>query len=87
MKTLMMTALAGALLVVANPAFAGRDEVLIQQIDRTMAAKRAAQIELAKQQQMQPGLAGPTGQAGKPGPTSDEVQAGRPARRLPGDHP
>ncbi|MBU1364537.1 MAG: hypothetical protein KKE51_12020 [Gammaproteobacteria bacterium] len=89
MKTLTLTALMGALLVAATPALAGRDEVLIRQIDKTVAAKRAAQLELAKQQQQaaQSGLAGATGQPGKVGPSTEERQPGRAARRLPGDHP
>lgn len=89
MKTLTMTALMGALLIATTPAFAGRDEVLIRQIDHTMAAKRAAQVELAKQQQQaaQTGLAGATGQTGKVGPTTEERQTGRAARRSVTDHP
>ncbi len=89
MKKLTMTALMGALLVATTPALAGRDEVLIRQVDKTMAAKRAAQVELAKQQQQaaQIGLAGATGQPGKVGPSTEERQRGRAARRLPGDHP
>lgn len=89
MKTLMMTALTGALLVAATPTFAGRDEVLIRQIDQTMAAKRVAQLELAKQQHQgaQTGLAGATGQPGKVGPTSKQLQPNRPARRYFSDHP
>lgn len=86
MKTLTMTALAGALLVVATSALAARDEFLIRQIDQTIAAKRAAQVELAKQQQ-QTGMAGPVGEPGKPGPTSEERKASRAGRRFAGDHP
>lgn len=89
MKTLMMTALMGALLVAATPALAGRDEALIRQIDQTMAAKRAAQVELAKQQQQaaQTGLAGATGQPGKVGPSTEQRQPGRAGRRSFADHP
>lgn len=89
MKTLMMTALTGALLVAATPVLAGRDEVLIRQIDRTIAAKRAAQVELAKQQDQgaQTGLAGATGQSGKVGPTTKQLQPNRPGRRYFSDHP
>ncbi len=89
MKTLTMTALAGALLIAATPALAGRDETLIRQIDKTMAAKRAAQMELAKQQQQaQTGLAGAVGRAGKIGPTTEEQRfVSRPARRSLADHP
>lgn len=89
MKTLTMTALMGALLVATTPAFAGRDEVLIRQMDHAMAAKRAAQVELAKQQQQaaQPGLAGATGRSGKVGPSTEEYQTGRAARRSFTDHP
>lgn len=89
MKTLTMMALMGALLVAAAPAFAGRDEVLIRKIDQTMAAKRAAQSALAKQQQQaaQTGLAGATGQPGKVGPSTEARQPGRAARRSFTDHP
>jgi hypothetical protein len=89
MKTLMMTALMGALLVTATPALAGRDEALTWQINHTMAVKRAAQLELAKQQQQaaQTGLAGATGQPGKVGPSTEERQAGRAARQSLTDHP
>ena len=86
MKTLTLTALAGALLVASTSALAARDELLIQQIDRTTAAKRAAQVALAKQQQ-QTGLAGAVGQTGKVGPATEEAQASRAARKFPGDHP
>lgn len=89
MKALMMTVLAGALAFTAIPTLAGRDETLIRQIDKTVAAKRATQMELAKQQQQhaQTGLAGAAGKPGKMGPTTDERQLGRAARRFPGDHP
>ena len=89
MKTLLMTALMGALLVAATPALAGRDEVLIRQIDRTMAAKRAAQLELAKQQHQgaQTGVAGTAGQPGKVGPPSKQFLPNRPARHYFSDHP
>lgn len=89
MKTLTITALVGALLVAATPALAGRDDSLIRQIDRTMAAKRAAQLELAKQQHQaaQTGLAGATGQSGKMGPTTKKHQLDRAGRRSPTDHP
>lgn len=98
MTTLKMMALTGALLIAAAPVLAGRDEVLVRQIDRTIAAKRAAQMELAKQQQTQSDLAGPTGQAGKLGPSSQSGKVepttaeprwsgSRAGRRSPGDHP
>lgn len=89
MKTLMMTALMGALLVTAPPALAGRDDALVRQIDKTMAAKRMAQLELAKQQQQaaQTGLAGATGQPGKVAPTTEQRQPDRAGRRSLGDHP
>lgn len=86
MKTLTLTALAGALLVASTSALAARDELQIQQIDRASAAKRAAQLDLAKQQQ-QTGLAGAVGQTGKVGPATEEGQARRVARRFPGNHP
>lgn len=86
MKTLTLTALAGALLVASTSALAARDELLIQQIDRTTAAKRAAQVALAKQQQ-HTGLAGAVGQSGKVGPTTEAGQASGAARRPPGSHP
>ena len=89
MKTLTVTALVGALLVAATPALAGRDDTLIRQIDRTMAAKRAAQLEMAKQQHQtsQTGLAGATGPSGKMGPTTKKHQLDRAGRRSLADHP
>jgi hypothetical protein len=92
MRTLKMMALASALLVAATPALAGRDYWLQSQIDRSIAAKRAAQMELAKQQQSGPqqsGVAGPSGQPGKVGPTTTEPRwsGGRAGRPSPADHP
>ncbi len=83
MKTLTMTALMGAFLVAATPALAGRDEMVSHQVNKVMAAKQAAQLQLAKQQQQgaQTGLAGATGQSGKVGPTTEQGQPGKGARR------
>lgn len=89
MKTLTMTALATALLVATAPALAGRDTIQIQQIEKAVAAKRAAQMELAKQQQqqVQSGLAGAVGQPGKVGPTTEDKRFSRAGRLFLFDHP
>lgn len=84
MKQLTIAALVGAFLITSTSAFAGRDETLIRQIEKTAAEKREAQTQLAKQQQTS--FAGAVGQTGKVGPTSDQAN-NRPARRAPGDHP
>ena len=86
MKTLMTTALATTLLLIAVPALAGRDETQIRQTDKVVAAKRAAQIDVARQK-TQTSLAGAIGQSGKIGPTTDEPKNDRPARRSLADHP
>jgi hypothetical protein len=84
MKQLTIAALVGAFLVTSTSTFAARDETLIRQIEKTAAAKREAQAQLAKQQQSS--FAGAVGQTGKVGPTSDQTNS-RPGRRTLADHP
>lgn len=73
--------LAGAALVVASPALAGRDESQMMLVRQAIEKKQAE--NLAKAQQAQAGLAGATGVPGKVGPGTQPAKA----RRDPSAHP
>lgn len=64
MKLLKLFVIAGTVLAVSGPAFAGRDEAQIKQQERAVQKMRSTQ-----------GLAGPTGPQGRVGPGTQ--QAGR----------
>lgn len=81
MKTLTAILLTGAALVAASPAFAGRDESQMMQLQQAIAKQNAE--NLARAQQAQTGLAGPVGVSGKIGPGTQPAKA----RRDPTAHP
>ena len=81
MKTIAAILLTGAVLVAANPAFAGRDESQMMLIQQAIAKRKAE--NLARAQQAQTGLAGPVGVPGKIGPGTQPVKPSR----NPGAHP
>lgn len=81
MKTVMAVLLTGAALVAITPAFAGRDESQMMQLQLAIAKQKAD--SLARAQQAQTGLAGPTGVTGKIGAGTRSPAA----RRDPTSHP
>ena len=68
MKILTGVVLAGMVLVAGNPAFAGRDESQMMQLQLAMKAMQAKEQAQAKQERA--GLAGATGIPGKVGPSA-----------------
>lgn len=79
MKILTAIVLGSVALVVASPAFAGRDLSQIMEQQRVVKAKQAEQ--LAQVRQGQTGFAGATGTPGKVGPGA------KGPRRDPAAHP
>jgi hypothetical protein len=86
MKTGTMTIVASVLAITAAPALAGRDEFLIRQVAQTVAAKRAAQFDLASQAQQAQTSRDETGVLGSPGPTMEDSRVASFKRPRP-DHP
>ena len=81
MKTLTVLFLAGVAYLAGGPAFAGRDETQMIQLRQAIEAKKAE--NLARAQQAQTGLAGPTGAPGNVGPATQSARA----KRDPSVHP
>ena len=81
MKALIVVLLAGVTYAATGPVFAGRDESLMMPLRQAIEKKQAE--NLARAQQAQTGLAGPTGVPGKAGPGTEPVKA----RRDPTTHP
>lgn len=81
MKKFAVIFLAGVAFVSGGPAFAGRDETQMMQLQKVMKAKQA--VQLAQAQKASAGLAGATGAPGKIEP---EGQPTKP-RRDPSAHP